>query len=267
MKIDPRAVIEKGAVLGEDVEVGPYTIIGKNVTIGESTRIGSGVILEGEVHIGSGCFIGHHAVIGTPPQDVSYRGEDTKVLIGDGTIIREFSTIHRATGEGNETRIGKKCFIMSYCHIAHNCWVGDEVTMANSASLAGYVEVNDWATLSGFVGVHQFVRIGKLTMTGGLSKVVMDIPPYCLADGHPAHIYEQNIVGMKRRGYSKDDREKIKQIYEIIFRRNTSLSELFEVIQKNYDGEYVREIIEFFHKSRRGITRCSRDKKRLSDVY
>ena len=266
MKIDPRAIIEEGAVLAENIEIGPYTIIGKNVTVHDYTRIGAGVILEGNVHIGSKCIIGHHAVIGTPPQDLSYRGEESGVWIGDETVIREFSTVHRATGLGNETRIGKKCFIMSYCHIAHNCWIGDEVTMANNASLAGYVDIDDWATLSGFVGVHQFVRIGKLVMVGGLSKVVMDIPPFCLADGHPTHLFGQNVVGMKRRGYGKEERDQIKKIYEIIFRRRGNLLELFDIIQKNFKGGYVSEIIDFFSKSRRGVTRLSRDKKRLTDV-
>ena len=262
MNIDPRAIIEDGAVIGENVEVGPFTIIGKDVTIHDHTKIGNGVVLEGKVHIGSKCYIGHYAVIGTPPQDISYRGEETEVWIGDQTIIREFVTVHRATGAGNVTQIGEKCFIMSYCHIAHNCRIGNEVTMANNASLAGYVEVGDWATLSGFVGVHQFVRIGKLTMLGGLSKVVMDIPPFCLADGHPARLYGQNLVGMKRRGYSKDDREQIKKIYEILFSRHGNLLELLGVIQKNFNGEYVLDIINFFSEGRRGITRFAKDTKR-----
>lgn len=266
MNKDPRAIIEQGAVIAENVTIGPYTFIGKDVTIGEGTLIGSGVIVEGKVHIGSRCILGHHVVIGTPPQDLSYQGEETEIWIGDETIIREFATVHRATGEGNETRIGRKCYIMSYCHIAHNCRVGDEVTMANNASLAGYVEVNDMATISGFVGIHQFVRIGKLSMLGGLSKVVMDIPPFCLADGHPARLYGLNVVGLKRRGYSKEERDQIKKIYQILFERHGDLPELLESIQKDFTGEYVTEIINFFSKGRRGITRFIKE-KRLNDVY
>lgn len=266
MNRDARAIIEEGAIMAEDVKVGPYTTIGKDVTIGEGTTIGSGVILEGKVHIGSKCIIGHHAVIGTPPQDFSYQGEDTEVWIGNESIIREFTTIHRATGVGNATRIGRKCYIMSYCHIAHNCQLGNEVTMANNASLAGYVEVNDMATLSGFVGVHQFVRVGKLTMLGGLSKVVMDIPPFCLADGHPARLFGLNVVGLKRRGYSKEERDQIKKIYDIIFERHGNLPELLQTIQKNFTGEYVTEIVNFFSTGRRGIARFVKE-KRLNDVY
>ena len=266
MNRDTRAIIEEGAIIAEGVQVGPYAIIGKDVTIGEGTKIGSGVILEGRVNIGSKCIIGHHTVIGTPPQDISYQGEETEVWIGDETVIREFSTIHRATGEGNETRIGRKCYIMSYCHVAHNCRVGNEVTMANNASLAGYVEVNDMATLSGFVGVHQFVRIGKLTMLGGLSKIVMDIPPFTLADGHPARLFGLNVVGLKRRGYSKEERNQIKKIYTIIFERHGNLPELLDSIQRDFTGEYVAEIINFFSQGRRGIARFIQE-KRLNDVY
>jgi len=155
---------------------------------------------------------------------------------------------------------------MSYCHVAHNCQIGDEVTMANNAALAGYVEVDDWATLSGFVGVHQFVKIGKLTMLGGLSKVVMDIPPFCLADGRPARLYGLNIVGMRRRGYGRGDRNQIKKIYEIIFERHGNLSEIFDDIRKRFTGEYVKEIITFFSNSKRGIARYSTNEKRFNDV-
>ncbi|MCX6089569.1 MAG: acyl-ACP--UDP-N-acetylglucosamine O-acyltransferase [Atribacterota bacterium] len=267
MKIDTRAVIEEGAQLGDEVEVGPFAVIGHQVRVGNRTCIGSGVIMEGRVSIGSDCTIGHHAVIGTPPQDISYRGDETEVIIGDETVLREFSTVHRATGVGKSTCIGKKCFIMSYCHIAHNCQIGNEVIMANNASLAGYVEVEDGATLSGFVGIHQFVRVGKLTMIGGLSKVVLDIPPYCLADGHPARLFGQNVVGLKRRGFSRENREIIKKIYQILFKPGTTEEEALHNVAKEYPGVFAEEIISFIQKSRRGIARAVRETKRTSDVY
>ncbi|HSV32441.1 MAG TPA: acyl-ACP--UDP-N-acetylglucosamine O-acyltransferase, partial [Atribacteraceae bacterium] len=209
-KIDTTALIEDGAVLGQGVEIGPYAIIGAGCRIGDGSRIGAFTICEGRVVIGIRCSIGHHAVLGTPPQDVSYQGEESGIEIGDETIIREFVTIHRSTGLKKWTRIGKKCFIMAYGHIAHNCLIGDEVTLANGSTLAGYVTVEDQATLSGLVGVHQFVRIGRLAMIGGLSKVIKDVPPYTLADGHPVKLYGLNKVGMQRRGVSQKDREVIK---------------------------------------------------------
>lgn len=262
MLIDPTARIDSEAQLGESVEVGPYAIIRGRVKIGDGTRIGSFVVLEGLVEIGPSCFIGHHSVIGAPPQDVAFRGEESRVVIEEGTVLREFVTVHRATGEGNVTYIGKGCFIMAYCHVAHNCFVGNGVTMANGASLAGYVVVEDWATLSGFVGIHQFVHVGKLAMIGGLSKVVMDIPPYVLADGHPARVFGLNRVGMRRRGISREKRESIAQVYRFLFRSGLPLRRAMEEIsQKEFDPEVVEEILSFLHRTKRGVTRWVREEK------
>lgn len=260
MGIDRTALIDPEAQIGKDVEIGPYVVIRGKVTIGDGTRIGPFAVLEGRVEVGPFCVIGHHAVIGTPPQDVAFRGEESGVVIGEGTVLREFVTVHRATGEGKVTHIGRSCFIMAYCHIAHNCFVGDEVTMANGASLAGYVTVEDWATLSGFVGVHQFVRIGKLAMVGGLSKVVMDIPPYALADGHPARIFGLNRVGMRRRGIPPKKRESIAQVYRFLFRSGRPLRKAIEEIQeKNFDPEVVQEVLLFLRQTKRGIARWVRE--------
>lgn len=260
MGIHRTALVDPEAQIGENVEIGPYVVIRGKVTIGDGTKIAPFAVLEGTVEVGPSCFIGHHAVIGTPPQDVSFRGEESKVVIGEGTVLREFVTVHRATGEGKVTHIGKSCFIMAYCHIAHNCFVGNGVTMANGASLAGYVTVEDWATLSGFVGVHQFVRIGKLAMVGGLSKVVMDIPPYVLADGHPARVFGLNRVGMRRRGIPKEKRESIAQVYRFLFRSGRPLRRAMEEIEgKGFDPEIVDEILTFLRQTKRGITRWVRE--------
>uniref|UniRef100_A0A7V3YG05 Acyl-ACP--UDP-N-acetylglucosamine O-acyltransferase n=1 Tax=Candidatus Caldatribacterium californiense TaxID=1454726 RepID=A0A7V3YG05_9BACT len=260
MGIDRTARIDPEAQIGADVEIGPYVIIRGKVRVGDGTRIEPFAVLEGKVEIGPSCVIGHHAVIGAPPQDVAFRGEESGIVIGEGTVLREFVTVHRATGEGRVTHIGKSCFIMAYCHIAHNCFVGNGVTMANGASLAGYVTVEDWATLSGFVGVHQFVRIGKLAMIGGLSKVVMDIPPYVLADGHPARIFGLNRVGMRRRGIPQKKRESIAQVYRFLFRSGLPLRRAMEEIrEKGFDQEVVEEILTFLLQTRRGITRWVRE--------
>ncbi len=256
MSIDPTARVSGEAILAEGVEIGPYAIVGKGVKIGAYTRIGPFAVLEGRVDIGPHCVIGPHAVIGAPPQDLSYRGEETSVVIGERTTIREFVTVHRATGEGKVTRIGRECFIMAYCHIAHNCSVGDGVVMANGAMLCGHVTIEDWATLSGLLGVHQFVRLGRLCMIGGMAKVTMDIPPYTLADGHPARLYGLNRVGMKRRGFSPEKREAIKKIYTVLFRSGLPLRKALEELSKmEYDPRLVEEIVTFFTRSKRGIAR------------
>lgn len=256
MGIDPTARIARSAIIGEGVEIGPYAIVGEGVRIGDHVRIGPFVVLESRVEIGPHCIIGPHAVIGAPPQDFSYRGEDSAVIIGERTTIREFVTIHRATGEGKVTQIGKECLIMAYCHIAHNCLVGNGVVMANGAMLCGYVTVEDWATLSGLSGIHQFVRIGRLCMIGGMSKVVMDVPPYTLADGHPARIYGLNKVGMKRRGFSVETRETIKKIYKFLTCSGLPLRRAIAELPKlGYDAILVEEIVTFFTQSKRGITR------------
>ncbi|HXL01652.1 MAG TPA: acyl-ACP--UDP-N-acetylglucosamine O-acyltransferase [Candidatus Atribacteria bacterium] len=261
-KIDPTAKIEKEVEIGEEVEIGPYSILQGEIKVGAHTKIGAFTVMEGKVKVGPYCNIGHHVVIGTPPQDLSYRGEETQVVIGDRTTLREFVTVHRATGEGKITSIGDDCLIMAYCHIAHNCRLGNGITMANSSALAGYVEVEDLATLSGWVGVHQFVRLGKLVMIGGLSKVVMDIPPYTLADGHPARIFGLNVVGMKRRGIEKDKREEIHQIYRLIYHNNLPRSQaLQELKRSSFDPQLVEEIVGFWEKSKRGVARWVKGRK------
>lgn len=262
VKIDPTARVSEKAILEEGVEVGPYAIIGENVKIGAYTSVGPFAVLEGRVEIGPHCVIGPHAVIGAPPQDLSYQGEETAVIIGERTTIREFVTIHRATGEGKVTKIGRACFIMAYCHVAHNCSIGDGVVMANGAMLSGHVIVEDWATLSGLLGVHQFVRLGRLCMVGGLVKVTMDVPPYTLADGHPVRIYGLNRVGMKRRGFSAEKREAVKKIYTFLSRGGLPLRKALEELpRRGYDAELVGEITTFFAQSKRGVTRWVRGKE------
>ncbi|HOQ51643.1 MAG TPA: acyl-ACP--UDP-N-acetylglucosamine O-acyltransferase [Candidatus Atribacteria bacterium] len=261
-KIDSTARIGKEVALEEGVEIGPYSILKGEIKVGAHTKIGAFTVIEGNVEIGSHCNIGHHVVIGTPPQDLSYQGEKTQVIIGERTTLREFVTVHRATGEGKATSIGDDCFIMAYCHIAHNCYLGNGITMANNSTLAGYVEIEDLATLSGWVGVHQFVRLGKLVMIGGLSKVVMDIPPYTLADGHPARIFGLNMVGMKRRGIEGKKREEIHQIYNLIYHSNLSRSKALEELKRStFDPQLVEEIVDFWEKSKRGVARWVKGRK------
>jgi len=261
-KIDSTAKIGKEVELGEGIEIGPYSILQGKIKVGDYTKVGAFAIMEGRVKVGSYCNIGHHVVIGTPPQDLSYRGEETQVIIGDRTTLREFVTVHRATGEGKVTSIGDDCFIMAFCHIAHNCHLGNGITMANNSALTGHVEVEDFATLSGWVGVHQFVRLGKLVMIGGLSKVVMDIPPYTLADGHPARLFGLNVVGMKRRGIEKEKREQIHQIYRLLYHSNLPRSQALQKLKSSsFDPQLIEEIVGFWDKSKRGVTRWIKGRK------
>jgi len=267
VSIDPRAVIEDGARIGREVEIGPFTVIGKHTVIGDYVRIGACAVVEGRTVLAEGVSVGSHAVLGTPPQDVAYQGEKTSVEIGEGTIIREYVTIHRATGEGCSTRVGKSCFLMAYCHVAHNCRVGNEVTMANGASLSGYVRVGDRATISGLVGVHQFVNIGRMAMVGGLSKVVKDIPPFSLADGHPARLYGLNLVGMKRRGMNREERDEVKKAYSLIRKQGIPENEHDLNGEWGTLGALGLEVVRFYLESKRGVSRFSLENKSLSDVY
>lgn len=259
-KIHETAVIYPGARLGRDVEVGPYSVIGENVFIGDGVKIGSHVVIEGWTTIGKDCHIHHGACIGNEPQDLKFKGEKTFVYIGDNTIIREFVTINRATGEGEETRVGSNCLLMGTVHIAHNCVVGNNVVISNHAGLAGHVTVEDRAIISGLTGVHQFVKIGRNAMVGGASKVVQDVPPFVIADGRPARVCGLNSVGIARAGLSEDVRHNLKRAYRILFRSGLKLSEAITTMEQELDSsEPVDHLLRFLRNVNRGICRSRRD--------
>ena len=259
-KIHETAVIYPGARLGRDVEVGPYSVIGENVFIGDGTKIGSHVVIEGWTTIGKDCQIHHGACVGNAPQDLKFKGEKTFVYIGDNTIIREFVTINRATGEGEETRIGSNCLLMGTVHIAHNCVIGNNVVISNHAGLAGHVTVEDRAIISGLSGVHQFVKIGRNAMVGGASKVVQDVPPFVIADGRPARVCGLNSVGIARAGLSEDVRHNLKRAYRILFRSGLKLSEAITTMEQELDSsEPVDHLLRFLRNVNRGICRSRRD--------
>ena len=259
-KIHETAVIYPGARLGRDVEVGPYSVIGENVFIGDGTKIGSHVVIEGWTTIGKDCQIHHGACVGNAPQDLKFKGEKTFVYIGDNTIIREFVTINRATGEGEETRIGSNCLLMGTVHIAHNCVIGNNVVISNHAGLAGHVTVEDRAIISGLSGVHQFVKIGRNAMVGGASKVVQDVPPFVIADGRPARVCGLNSVGIARARLSEDVRRHLKRAYRILFRSGLKLSEAITTMEQELDSsEPVDHLLRFLRNVNRGICRSRRD--------
>ena len=261
-KIHESAVVYPGARLGRDVEIGPYSVIGENVFIGDGSKIGSHVVIEGWTTIGRECQIHHGACVGGAPQDLKFKGEKTFVYIGDKTIIREFVTINRATGEGEETRVGSNCLIMATSHIAHNCQIGNYVIIANGAGIAGHVVIEDRAIISGLSGVHQFVKIGRNAMVGGASKVVQDVPPFVIADGRPARVCGLNSVGIARAGLSENVRRNLKKAYRMLYRSGMKLSEAIIMMEQELDSsEEVEHLLRFLRNVDRGICRSRRDEE------
>ncbi len=259
-KIHETAVIHAGARLGKDVEVGPYAVIGENVLIGDGTKIGAHVVIDGWTSIGRNCVIYPGASIGSDPQDLKFKGEKSYVFIGDNTKIREFATVNRATGEGEETRIGSNCLLQAYTHVAHNCIVGNYVIMSNAATLAGHVIVEDRVVIGGLAGVHQFVKVGRNAMIGGLTKVTQDIPPFVIVDGHPARVSGLNNVGISRAGISEVAKRNLKKAYKILYRSGLSLSQAIAVMEQELEScEEVEHFLRFLRNAERGICRTRRD--------
>ena len=254
--IHDTAVIAPGARIAKNVEIGPYSVIGENVEIGEGTKIGPHVVITGWTQIGKDCKIFQGASIGEEPQDLKFRGEKSYVFIGDRTTIREGATVHRATGEGEETRIGNDCLLMALTHVAHNCVVGNNVIMSNLASLAGHAIVEDHAVIGGMAGVHQFVKIGACAMVGGMSKIVQDVCPYVIADGNPARVVGLNSVGLSRNGITPEGKSLLKKAYRIIFRSGMKLSEAIEEMEQDFPSTpEVEHLLRFLRNCERGLCR------------
>lgn len=258
--IHDTAVVHPGARIGKNVEIGPYAVIDENVEIGEGTKIGAHVLVTGWTSIGKDCVLYHGSTVGEEPQDLKFAGEKSYVFIGDRTKIRECATVHRATGDEEETRIGSDCLLMAYTHVAHNCIVGNNVIMSNAATLAGHVIVEDRAVIGGLTGVHQFVKIGRNAMVGGASKIVQDVVPYTIVDGHPAKVSGLNSVGISRAGIAIDSRRNIKQAYKILYRSGLSLAQAISMIEQEVDScDEVEHLLRFLRNADRGICRGRRE--------
>lgn len=256
-QIHPTAIIDPKAFLDEDVSVGPFCMIGEGAKISKGTRVMAHVLIEGETEIGEGCQIYPFASIGLPPQDVKYKGEKTRVKMGSNNTIREYVTIHRASVGGDSvTEIGSNNFLMAYVHIAHDCKIGDNVVMANLATLAGHVVVQDFVVIGGIVAIHQHTRVGAYSMVGGFSGVGQDIPPYTMASGPRAKLFGLNLLGLKRNGFSDATINELKKAYKIIFREKHTLKEAIKKIQKDlpYSDE-IKRLIGFIEENKRGICR------------
>ncbi len=264
-KIHPTAVISQGAQIAQGVEIGPYSCIGPNVIIGEKTIIGPHVIIEGRTTIGSGCNLAVCS-IGLPPQDLSYKGEDTGVKIGNNTVVREYATIHKASKEGFTT-VGDNCFLMNYVHIGHNVQLGNNVIMANSSLLPGYVTVEDFVFISGLSTIHQHCKIGESAIVGAMTGSRLDIPPYFIADGRPAKIRGLNRVGLKRRNVKPDVRNELVKAYKLIYLSGLNMTNALEKVEKELvQFEEIKKLLNFYKTSKRGVVGAEGDKDEESSV-
>ncbi|MDO9542370.1 MAG: acyl-ACP--UDP-N-acetylglucosamine O-acyltransferase, partial [Kiritimatiellia bacterium] len=230
-KIHPTAIVAPGAELDAGVEIGPYCIIGPHVKISEGTKIMGHVYLDGWTTIGPQCVIFPFACLGTQTQDLKYKGGVTFVEIGERTTLREYVTVNSGTNEGDVTRVGARCHIMAYSHVAHQCLVGNDVIISNAGTLAGHVTVEDCAIIGGLSGVHQFVRIGRMAFIGGCSKATQDIPPFMMADGNPAAIHGLNAIGLQRHNVPEETRRVLKEAHRIIYRQNLTVNQALETIK------------------------------------
>ncbi len=257
MAIHPTAVVDPAAELAEDVDVRAYSVIGPEVKIGRGTVIGPHAVIDGDCEIGEKCAIYPFASVGHAPQDISYAGEHTRVVIGNNNVIREGVTIHRGTKKGGGlTKLGDNNLIMAYVHIAHDCTLGNNIIMANVATLAGHVIIDDFAVVGGLVAIHQFVRIGTHAYIGGKTGINKDIPPYMLASGPRAKLFGPNIIGLRRKNFAEETIDALRRSFKIIFRSNLTLSEAFEKIDKEIPPlPEVKTLVEFIQTSSRGITR------------
>lgn len=254
-KVHATAIVDPSAQLGEGVEVGPYSVIGPNVVIREGTRVGPHVLVERNTVIGQGCEIHQGAVLGTAPQDLKYQGEYTEVVIGDGTVIREYATINRGTAARGRTEVGSHCLIMAYVHVAHDCVIGDHVILSNAVNMAGHVEIGDWAIVGGLTAIHQFVRIGAHAIVGGASRVPKDIPPFVKAAGNPIGLYGLNTVGLQRRGFPEEVRQELKRAYRLFFQSSLNVSQALERARQELKPfPEILLFLDFVERSERGIT-------------
>jgi UDP-N-acetylglucosamine acyltransferase len=252
--VHPTAILDPAAELGQGVEIGPWVIVGPQVCIGDRCRIGPRARLQRNVRLAEDVSVGDGSIVGGDPQDLKYKGEETWVEIGAGTIIREYSTINRGTTHSYRTTVGARCFIMSYVHLAHDCHLGDEVVIANGTQCAGHVTIQDRAVLSGLNAIHQFVTIGAYAFVGGGSRVNQDIPPYVKAVGNPMELYGLNSIGLQRAGFSGETVAALKRAYRLFFNSELNLSQALERARTDLPPfPEVERFLAFVESSERGV--------------
>lgn len=255
-QIHPTAIVHPSARLADDALIGAYTTVEEDVQVGPGCRIGNYVTLGTRLVLGRGVQVFNYACLGTASQDRKHRGQRSHAEIGDGTVVREFVTVNRATREGGVTRVGSNCLLMAYSHVAHECRIGDEVVLVNGATIGGEVAIEHAAIISGLACVHQFCRVGRHAIVGAGSKVTLDIPPYLLADGHPARTYGPNVVGLRRHGFSDARIQLIRRIYRELFRTDRMFQDNLDAALAAFGGTIeAQAIVAFCRDGLRGIAR------------
>jgi len=252
--IHPTALIDPSASIGVDVDIGPWVIVGPRCVVGDGCVLSARAMLERDVTLGQRVRVGVGSVLGGDPQDLKYRGEETRVEIGDDSAIREYVTVNRGTSHSLVTKVGKSCFLMSYVHIAHDCLLGDHVIISNGTQLAGHVVVEDRATISGLCAAHQFVRIGAHAFVGGCSRVAQDVPPFVKAVGNPVKLFGLNSVGLQRSGFSEPVVKELKRAYRLLFRSEHNVSQ--GLVRARAECEAMPEVtrfLDFVEQSDRGV--------------
>jgi UDP-N-acetylglucosamine acyltransferase len=253
-RIHPTAIISPDADIGADVEIGAFAIVGEGCTIGDGSVIAPRATLERNVILGAAVKVGIGTILGGPPQDLKFAGEETTVEIGEGTVIREYATINRGTSHSFKTTVGRHCLLMSYVHIAHDCRIGNNVILSNVVQLAGHVTIEDKAIISGLSAVHQFARIGRHSFIGGCSRVSKDIPPFLKAVGNPVRLYGLNTIGLQRSGMDDATIRELKRAYRLFFRSDLNVTQAIESAQTELESlPEVKELIRFVEASERGV--------------
>jgi UDP-N-acetylglucosamine acyltransferase len=257
MAIHPTALVAPGAEIDPSCEIGPGAVIGPRVRMGRANSVGAHAVVEGSTTLGSGNRIFAHAMVGAPPQDLKYRGEETRLEMGDGNVVREFASLHTGTvGGGGVTRIGNQCLLMASSHVAHDVQLGDRCIVATFCALAGHVVAEDGAIFGGVSAVQQFTRIGRLAYIGGLTGVNMDVAPYLMVSGARAEVVGINVVGLQRAGFSEEQVGRVKEAYRIVFRSKLSLQEALEQVRSDM-GQHpeIAHWVRFIEGAERGILR------------
>ncbi|MFO7445951.1 MAG: acyl-ACP--UDP-N-acetylglucosamine O-acyltransferase [Ignavibacteriaceae bacterium] len=252
--IHSTAIVSSEAKLGDNIIISPYAIVEDNVEIGNNCYIGPHAVIYNGARIRNNVKIFQAASVANDPQDLGYAGEETEFIIDDGTTIRECVTLHKGTKSTGFSRVGKNCFLMAYSHVGHDTVVGDNCIFANAVQLAGHVEIEDNVIIGGGTVVHQFCRMGKHTMTGGGYRVTQDMPPFILSAGEPLQYKGLNVIGLRRRGFSNDDISTLKKAYSYLYDKSMNVSQAREKIIPEFgENQYVKDILEFLQKSKRGI--------------